>query len=229
MRLAPEDMYVGLKVCAADAETLKLCCERFDWWDRPAPEVLEVLAGRTGEVVSVNELTNVGRVGLQFVNGDGREVLDALPLEALRPVVVVDVADEDEDDNAAEEAGWGSARHLPTRSVTEMLRRAEAKTHRRGHDSKADADADTGAGGRVVFGSVREGAAGRAAAAAEAAAMMSAQGKQAPASRRPKSARAVSADAKADAVRASRDRPPSPNTRVPLKPYEYRYCLCFFQ
>jgi hypothetical protein len=108
-----------------------------------------------------------------------------------------------------------------TKNITEMRHRAESKAHYR----EVEVDSKSDACGRVVFGNVRKGAAGRA--GAKAAGTMSAQGKQAPASRRPQSARAASADAKGDAVRASRDRPPSPNTKVPLKPYEYRYCCVY--
>jgi hypothetical protein len=138
----------------------------------------------------------------------------------------VDAADDedDEDDRAVDaEAGerTRTVRDPHTKSRAEMRRRAESKAHRR----EGDVDTKSDACGRVVFGSVREGAAGRA--GAKAVSTMSAQGKQAPASRRPQSARAASAEARGDAVRASRDRPPSPNTKVPLKPYEYRYCSVY--
>lgn len=76
-----DDICVGKKVVVTDLSALTRTCERFDWWDRPSPAVLEGMCNQTGEVVSLAELQEKRRVGVKLFNSG---VCDALPLEALR-------------------------------------------------------------------------------------------------------------------------------------------------
>lgn len=76
-----DDICVGRKVVVADLNALTRTCERFDWWDRPSPAVLEGMCNQTGEVISLAEVQEKRRVGVKILNSG---VCDALPLEALR-------------------------------------------------------------------------------------------------------------------------------------------------
>lgn len=76
-----EDLAVGKHVVVAGPDALHRLCERFDWWDRPTPAVLEKMSGHVGEVVSLAEAADKRRVGVRLLQSG---LCDALPLEGLR-------------------------------------------------------------------------------------------------------------------------------------------------
>jgi hypothetical protein len=70
-------------------DNLDMICrayERFEWWDRPSSTVLMSIANRLGKVVSIEHLRETGRVGVSVPCPNSVEVVDALPIEALKYV-----------------------------------------------------------------------------------------------------------------------------------------------
>ena len=78
------NMEVGIVVKIDGNHSLTSACGRFDWWDRPTKQYLELMANRRAEVVSVHEVFQKHRVGVRILGqGDICIVVDVLPIECL--------------------------------------------------------------------------------------------------------------------------------------------------
>ena len=85
--VAEGELQAGQLVTIATEELLRRALERLDWWDRPLPDVVKMMAGRTAEVVSTAGLYTSKLVGVRI---EEIGVTDALPLEALASIVAAE-------------------------------------------------------------------------------------------------------------------------------------------
>lgn len=74
---------VGMNVQISDIERLASAYDRFEWWERPPEDILQAFAGSMGEVISVAQLSDPHRLVGVRVMKDGKEIIDAVPVEAL--------------------------------------------------------------------------------------------------------------------------------------------------
>lgn len=78
-----EEITVGMKVRIQPFEVMCKAYEKYDWWDRPSLSLLESFSGKLGNIVSITNVAETGRVGVSVRGPKSMDVVDALPLEAL--------------------------------------------------------------------------------------------------------------------------------------------------
>jgi hypothetical protein len=87
---------VGMKAKIVSFQVLqRLVHSTYDWWDRPNDEILQKLANKTCEIISINELySEKKRIGIKLLNTN---ISDALPYDAL--LVCEDIEEKKADEN----------------------------------------------------------------------------------------------------------------------------------
>jgi hypothetical protein len=87
---------VGMKAKIVSFQVLqRLVHSTYDWWDRPNDEILQKLANKTCEIISINELySEKKRIGIKLLNTN---ISDALPYDAL--LLCEDVEEKKADEN----------------------------------------------------------------------------------------------------------------------------------
>lgn len=83
--LPMEDITVGMKARIVSFPVLhRITSSKYEWWDRPSEEMLQKMANKKCEIISINELySEKQRVGIKLLNTN---ICEAIPYDALFPV-----------------------------------------------------------------------------------------------------------------------------------------------
>jgi hypothetical protein len=158
----------GELVCRVDSvESLQAACERFDWFDRPSPEMMQRMAGGLVKVVAPQDAYSLHRVGVQLLphsssagskrrrggaerggdgSGDGEEerfevLIDALPIECL----TIHGSGGDSDEPSSSPSSLKEAHREGTGFDSASAEQGRGRPPRKGSKGRKRTPGDTGA------------------------------------------------------------------------------------